>query len=85
MATDDKGASSHGDLTGLDSKIPIAVADAKGVPVDELDETLYDTLDPNALVSLAESSGIRRIVFDFCGYVVTIQNDMTIELEESTE
>jgi len=72
----------------LDLRIVESVAGAEGCEPHELDETLYRVVDPDALTNLfrgtsGESAG--ELMFDFCGYEVTVTADGEVELSrEST-
>lgn len=72
-----------------------AVAEAEGVPPDELTppayEPLHAVIDPEALDALfaARSEGTDRprgtVSFRFCGYDVTVDRDGRVALEAATE
>lgn len=85
MSGTDTGGGSGAPMDNLGSKIPIAVADAKGVEVDELDETLYDALDPMAINKAAESENLVSLKFEFNGYLVTVTEEGEIELEQQVD
>lgn len=71
-----------------------AVAEAEGVPSDEVRpptyESLHAAIDPEALDALfaPRSDGTPRpggeVSFSCCGYHVTIEQDGTVTLEKST-
>lgn len=68
-----------------------AVAQAEGVPVEELCppeyQPLHDVIDPQALdelfMSKADGSlrGPGHVSFTFCGYDVTVESDGSVTLE----
>lgn len=72
-----------------------AVAEAEGVPPDELTPPAYEPLhavvDPTALDALfaARPEGTNRpngtVSFRFCGYDVTVDRDGRVTLEAATE
>ncbi|MDQ2051469.1 HalOD1 output domain-containing protein [Natronolimnohabitans sp. A-GB9] len=72
-----------------------AVAEAEGIPPEELRpptyEALHDIVDPEALDSLfaSRSNGTPRsagdVTFPFCGYEVTVRADDTVTVEDTSE
>lgn len=55
------------------------IAAEKGVGACELEPPLYDTIDPEALESVfRETTG--QITFEYCGLLVTVDSDGTVEL-----
>jgi hypothetical protein len=71
----------------IDYRIVEAVADAKGVEPLDLNERLYDIVDPDAIAKLfvggarsgAPVQGEISFVLDDC--VVTVAHDMTVAVE----
>lgn len=71
-----------------------AVADAEGIPSEEVRpptyESLHDVVDPEALDSLfgIRSNGTPRpggaVTFPFCGYEITVEADGRVTLERLT-
>ncbi|MDR5657847.1 HalOD1 output domain-containing protein [Halodesulfurarchaeum sp. HSR-GB] len=58
------------------AKIVEEVADAEGVEPSELDLTLYNHIDTDALVRLVNAEkGSWRLSFDIPGYTVTVRSD----------
>ncbi|QRV15825.1 HalOD1 output domain-containing protein [Haloterrigena salifodinae] len=72
-----------------------AVAEAEGIPTEELRPptyaSLHDIVDPEALDSLfaPRSNGTPRsdgeVSFPYCGYHVTVEADGSITLEETDD
>jgi hypothetical protein len=62
-----------------------ALAEAKGVSPTELDNPLYDTVDPEALDELVDSTddgtGLR-LLFELEGYQATVTASGDVELEK---
>lgn len=86
-------------VDGTDRKPPSravleAVADAEGVPPEELRpptcDPLHTAIDPEALDALfaEQVSGTPRmsgtVSFHYCGYRVTVTGDGTVTLEEDS-
>ncbi|MGB9934098.1 HalOD1 output domain-containing protein [Haloarcula amylolytica] len=58
-----------------------AISDATGVPIPELNETLYAAVDPDALDRLfRDTDGF--VTFEFAGYLITVDSSGTVEVEE---
>lgn len=51
-----------------------AVAAAEGVPVQEIQESLYDAVDPDALGRLFRGSP-GQVIFEYHDYEVTIDHE----------
>ena len=72
-----------------------AVADVEGVPPEELRppayEPLHEAIDPDALDALfanrADGAGRPggRVSFSYCGYLVTVEADGTVSLEDDPD
>lgn len=70
-----------------------AVAEAEGVPSEELRpptyEPLHEAIDPDALDALFEDRADGRprpggtVTFPYCGYTVTVGADGAVTLEEA--
>jgi len=74
--------------TPLDLRIVEMVADAEGCDPAELDETLYQVVDPDALTGLFRAGSERsngELTFEFCGYEVTVTADEEVELSRGSE
>ncbi|WP_411968729.1 HalOD1 output domain-containing protein [Haloferax sp. YSSS75] len=56
-----------------------AVAEAEGVPVESLRESLYEAIDPESLDKLFRS-GHAEVSFDYMGYIVTVNSELGVEL-----
>jgi hypothetical protein len=56
-----------------------AVADHRGVAVEELRDPLYDVVDPDALDDLFRD-GTGRVAFEYLGYDVTVRHDGTVDV-----
>lgn len=53
-----------------------AVTDVESSTSAELDERLYDVVDPDALDSLVTgSSSVERVEFSFCGHDLIVDRD----------
>lgn len=56
-----------------------AVADVTGVDAIDLDERLYDRVDPEALAQLVDEAengrSPTRVSFEFCDYTVAVDSD----------
>jgi hypothetical protein len=79
------GATTAGD-EDIDWRIVSAVADAKGVEPLELDERLYDVVDPDAIYNLfaghsGGASAIRgEVSFTLDRCQVTVYDDLTVDV-----
>lgn len=65
-----------------------AVADVSGVDPLEMDERLFDTVDPCALDAFFASGQIdseRRVSFTFAGYRVVVDESRTVHLTEAAQ
>lgn len=74
--------------TPLDLRIVEMVAEAEGCDPAELDETLYQVVDPDALTSLFRAGSGRstgELTFEFCGYEVTVTGDEEVELSRGSK
>ncbi|WP_243641438.1 HalOD1 output domain-containing protein [Natrarchaeobius halalkaliphilus] len=60
--------------------VVMAVAQRKGTPVKEL-RPLHDVVDPDALDALCTAAEVS-VTFSYDGYMVTINGDESIHLEE---
>ena len=60
--------------------VVMAVGQRKGTPVEEL-RPLYDVVDPDALDALCTAAEVS-VTFSYDGYIVTINGDESIHLEE---
>ncbi|MFB6188598.1 MAG: HalOD1 output domain-containing protein [Halapricum sp.] len=65
------------------------IADAEGVEPTDMEERLYDVIDPDALNSLFRQEETGRtsaatVSFEFHGYEVTVHGDSSVELSETT-
>ena len=60
-----------------------AIAEREGVDELELREPLYETIDPDALDALFRD-GRGRVTFEYLGYLVTVDQDGEVEVEEPT-
>jgi len=73
-ATDDRS-----DGTGLSVAVIQALAEARGVGIDEIEQPLYDVVDPDALDRLFTDRGradvMGRVVFEFDAHEVTVHSD----------
>lgn len=72
----------------LDLRIVEMVADAEGCDPSELDETLYQVVDPDALTNLFRTGSERstgELTFEFCGYEVTVTGDEEVELSHGSK
>jgi hypothetical protein len=64
-----------------------AVAECEGVEPRDLDCVLAEAIDPTALDELFESpftdgdDSAAFVRFDYCGYVVTVRSNRTVEVE----
>ena len=56
-----------------------AVAEAEGVPVDSLRESLYETVNAESLDQLFRA-GRAEISFGYMGYIVTVNSELHVEL-----
>jgi hypothetical protein len=79
------GAAAVGD-EDIDWRIVSAVSDAQGVEPLELDERLYDVVDPDAIYNLfaghAESSSVRgEVSFTLDRCEVTVHHDLTVDVQ----
>ena len=62
-----------------------ALAEAEGVPPDEMDYTLHDYVDPDALVRLAEGcSSDWQLTFDVSGHQVKITDGNQLIVDDVT-
>lgn len=67
-----------------------AVAEAKGVDPEELDEPLGDVVDPDALRALfaPKHDGTQRegsVTFTYCGYDVTVEAPARVRVTDPSE
>jgi len=62
-----------------------AVAQAHGLDPIELDEPLYEAIDPDALDHLVESSDEVTVTFRYCGCVVTVCDSVVVKAEIDPE
>lgn len=56
-----------------------AVAEAEGVPVESLRESLYEAINAESLDQLFRT-GRAEVSFDYMGYIVTVDSDLQVEL-----
>lgn len=49
------------------------IAQQKGIPPDELDPTIYDAIDPDALECVLDGQSVT-VHFEYAGYVVTVHD-----------
>lgn len=56
-----------------------AVAEAEGVPVDSLRESLYEAVNTDSLDHLFRT-GRAEISFAYMGYIVTVDSELHVEL-----
>lgn len=75
--------------TDVTSTIIETIADAEGVPPEDLDGCLYDVVEPEALNRLFQqgddgpaTDGL--VSFDFYEYTVTVHSDSTVEIEANS-
>ena len=57
------------------------VATANGVLPEELDQCLYDVIDPDALDEIIASMNEGYLCFEFAGIPVTITSDGSVSVE----
>lgn len=57
-----------------------AVAERDGVPVEELDQPLYEVIDPDALGALFRSD-TGRVTFEYAGHRVTVTHDGSVDVD----
>ncbi|KAB1190517.1 hypothetical protein GJR96_16225 [Haloferax sp. MBLA0076] len=57
-----------------------AVAEREGVDVKDLHQSLYDSISPEALDKLFRAGPVE-VTFEYMDYVVTVDNDLEVELE----
>jgi hypothetical protein len=68
-----------GHSPSLSEAVVAAVADSEGVAPADLDRSLYEVIDPDALDALFND--VRgRVTFEYLGYVVTIDSEGDVEL-----
>lgn len=70
--------------TSLAVAVVKAVADAEGVDPVDLSSPLAYTVDPDALDTLFRA-GTGRVTFDYCGYLVAVDADRTVEVSPLKE
>lgn len=63
------------------------VAAAEGVDPCDLERSLFDVIDPDALEALFQvtNAGHRRtgtVTFEFCGHTVVVSSDGTVVLDD---
>jgi len=80
-ATDAEG-SIDSDST-VTERIVATVAEQKGVAPDELEERLYDAVDPDALSTLVNGSreSPLTVSFDYAGHRVTVVSDGELSVD----
>lgn len=68
------------DMTNIGAAVAIAVADIRGEEPEELDEVLYDAIDPDALQTLLKNDNTTEISFEFndCQVDVTSDGQLTV-------
>ena len=72
----------------LSHAVVVAVAERKGIDPLELDERLYDCIDPDALDRLftsAESDACGTVQFVMAGCHVTVSGDRLVQVEQLHE
>lgn len=64
----------------LGATIVEAVAEAEGVDPGEISDPLYEVVDPDALAALF-TGGSGRVIFEYGGYIVTVDSEATVDVE----
>ena len=63
-----------------------AIAEREGIDPVELDDCLYDVVDPDALEKLVTGTGrIHRIEFTYLGYRVVVDGDGNVDVGTPAE
>ena len=77
-------ADNRADGTGLSVAVIQALAEARGVRVDKIEQPLYDVVDPDALNRLfterSRADVVGRVVFELDAHEVTVHSDGDILL-----
>jgi len=75
-------ADNRADGTGLSVAVIQALAEARSVGIDEIEQPLYDVVDPDALDRLfterSRADVVGRVVFEIDAYEVTVHSDNDI-------
>ncbi|MBV0925130.1 hypothetical protein KTS45_13075 [Halomicroarcula limicola] len=61
--------------------IVAAVADATDTPVSELETSLYDVVEPDALSAVLASSASSRVSFTYGGCMVSVAGGGTVRVD----
>jgi len=70
-----------GDERTASEAVLAAVADRLGVDERDLDDPLYETVDPEALDALFRGT-VGHVTFEYMRFVVTVDADGDVRLEE---
>jgi hypothetical protein len=76
-------------LPGVSERVIFEIAGRKGVDPVEIDEPLYEVIDPDALDSLVESASRTfgrssvTVSFTYCGYDVTVTGDEEVRVSDA--
>ncbi|ELY38523.1 HalOD1 output domain-containing protein [Natronorubrum tibetense] len=66
-------------------EITEAVAEREGVDIIELESSLHEAIDTEALESLLATPGVEAsVTFTYCGYTVEVDGDGEIRVSEPT-
>lgn len=67
----------------LSDAVISAVAEREGVEKIALNQSLYDTVDPDALDMLFRNN-YGQVTFEYCGYHVTVDAERNVTLRNPT-
>lgn len=70
------------DSSEIDVAIVLAVSDVLGTSPDDLDEVLYDAINPDALCELMQSNDTVSVEFEFNDCLVTVDTDGHVAVAE---